>query len=206
MLDPLTSLGLAANIVQLVQFGCKILSTGYKISTTGTTPERDHLEQLSDEVSAICRELDAQHDLRTKLKELEEAAKKRRDNVTWTRPPSEDVLPEWNYSEDKASSDASINEPTTKGAIEEEENARGLAHKTRDAAEELSSMLAKLDVKGKNEDESRPTKRRKVSTGKVIRSVWDGIIHGSKLEAMKTRLLELQQCMVLQLSAAQRCV
>lgn len=45
-MDPLTAFGLAANILQLVDFGSRLLSTGREISQTGSTLENAEIEQV----------------------------------------------------------------------------------------------------------------------------------------------------------------
>jgi hypothetical protein len=57
MLDPLTSLGLASNIVQLVSFGFEVLSKGHELATTGTTREQAHLEAITRQTKSICSDL-----------------------------------------------------------------------------------------------------------------------------------------------------
>jgi len=60
MLDPLTSLGLASNIVQLVEFGLTVASKGRELASTGTTAEHEHLKVLTRDTRVLCYELDRQ--------------------------------------------------------------------------------------------------------------------------------------------------
>lgn len=46
MLDPLTALGLATNVVQLVDFGLKACTKARDLAETGTTEDYNHLEDL----------------------------------------------------------------------------------------------------------------------------------------------------------------
>lgn len=57
MLDPLTTLGLVSNIVQLVDFGLDVLDRGRELAQTGTTTERQHLRRLVEDTQAVCAEL-----------------------------------------------------------------------------------------------------------------------------------------------------
>ena len=60
MLDPLASLGLVSNVVQLVEFGMKVVQTGHEIATTGTKVEHTHLKAIADNTAAVHAELHKQ--------------------------------------------------------------------------------------------------------------------------------------------------
>lgn len=57
MLDPYTGIGLVANIVQLVDFGLKIISNAREISSTGLPAEYKHLESIANNVTVLTKTL-----------------------------------------------------------------------------------------------------------------------------------------------------
>ena len=57
MIDPLTSLGLASNIMQLVSFGIQVIDKAKELAVTGSTAEQEHLRAIAGDTSRICREL-----------------------------------------------------------------------------------------------------------------------------------------------------
>jgi hypothetical protein len=57
MLDPYTAFGLVANIVQLVDFGLKIISNAREISSTGLPTEYKHLETIANSVTVLTKTL-----------------------------------------------------------------------------------------------------------------------------------------------------
>ena len=58
-LDPFTSIGLAANIIQFITFASKLLSEGHEIykSATGVTAENEELELVVRDLSEISQSL-----------------------------------------------------------------------------------------------------------------------------------------------------
>lgn len=64
MLDPLTSLGLATNVVQLVDFGLRVAKIGHQICKNGSTEEHQHLDEMSERIKRLCVEV--QQNLRLK--------------------------------------------------------------------------------------------------------------------------------------------
>ena len=47
VLDPLTALGLAANVVQFLDYGSKILSKAFELYKEGSSAEHDHLNEIT---------------------------------------------------------------------------------------------------------------------------------------------------------------
>ena len=57
MLDPYTAFGLVANVVQLVDFGLKIISNAREISSTGLPAEYKTLEIIANNVTVLTKTL-----------------------------------------------------------------------------------------------------------------------------------------------------
>jgi hypothetical protein len=57
MLDPYVAFGLVGNIVQLVDFGLKIISNAREISSTGLPAEYKHLETIANSVTVLTKTL-----------------------------------------------------------------------------------------------------------------------------------------------------
>lgn len=53
MLDPMTALGLASNIVQLVSFGGELISRGKELSKTGCTSEHAHVRTIAKDIGDL---------------------------------------------------------------------------------------------------------------------------------------------------------
>lgn len=60
MIDPLTAIGLAANIIQLIEVGVKVVGTGHELTAYGTTRAHDDLKFLCTDTASVCEELNAQ--------------------------------------------------------------------------------------------------------------------------------------------------
>lgn len=86
MLDPLTSLGLASNIVQLVDFGLKTAARGRELATKGATAEHKHLETITKDLSSLCADLDKQ------VPAPEPRNKSRKIDVTPKQPPPQELV------------------------------------------------------------------------------------------------------------------
>lgn len=52
-MDPLTALGLAGNIVQFIDFSCKILSDSYEIYRAGSTSEHEEINFIATDLSTL---------------------------------------------------------------------------------------------------------------------------------------------------------
>ena len=62
-MEPLTSLSLAANILQFIEFGCKLFLTTREIYATGNTTEHAHLESITDNLREISDRLKSPDEL-----------------------------------------------------------------------------------------------------------------------------------------------
>lgn len=60
-MDPLTALGLAGNIVQLVDFGCKTLSESYEIYKAGSTSAHEAINFIATDLATLADRI--RHDL-----------------------------------------------------------------------------------------------------------------------------------------------
>jgi hypothetical protein len=60
MIEPLTALGLAANIVQLVESGMRVIDAGREIASQGSTQEQQHIKRLAAETSSLCDQIKKQ--------------------------------------------------------------------------------------------------------------------------------------------------
>jgi len=56
-MDPLTALGLAANIIQFVDFASKLLSTGQELYQSGASAPNLELSLVADDVLLLCTKL-----------------------------------------------------------------------------------------------------------------------------------------------------
>jgi hypothetical protein len=59
MIDPYTAFGLVGSIVQLVDFGLKIISNAREISSTGLPAEYKTLENIANDVTVLTKRLSA---------------------------------------------------------------------------------------------------------------------------------------------------
>lgn len=57
MLDPLTALGVASNVIQLVDFASKVLSKAKDLRFHGTTVDNTRLEALTVDMVFLCENL-----------------------------------------------------------------------------------------------------------------------------------------------------
>lgn len=57
MPDPVTSLGIAANVVQFVDFGVNLLTKGREIRQRGSTRANDELEALTQDLAGLSQYL-----------------------------------------------------------------------------------------------------------------------------------------------------
>lgn len=57
MIDPLSAIGLASSILQLVDFSCKLVSDGYEIYETGTLGGADELELVTRDLVRLANDL-----------------------------------------------------------------------------------------------------------------------------------------------------
>ncbi|KAK3678826.1 hypothetical protein LTR78_001279 [Recurvomyces mirabilis] len=161
MLDPLTSLGLASNIVQLVDFGIRTFCQARELAATGTTQDYEHMEALLQDSNSIFWDLDA---------------------ATGEKVGNND--PGW---EDRLA-------PLTEG-----DKVTALARRSKEVAEELSVLLHKLKFEEPNEDAGRPMKRRRTAVKCVVK----GLLKKSEVTELRSKLNDLQQQMILRLSAMQ---
>ncbi|KAK5122176.1 hypothetical protein LTR85_004422 [Meristemomyces frigidus] len=60
MLEPITALGLASSVIQLVDFGFKTAARGRELATKGATAENAHLATITKDLIELCTELDTQ--------------------------------------------------------------------------------------------------------------------------------------------------
>ena len=61
MLDPITALGVAGNVVQFVDFGVNLLTRGFEIRQTGSTRGNDKLEALTRDLINLSDNLKTVH-------------------------------------------------------------------------------------------------------------------------------------------------
>jgi hypothetical protein len=61
MLDPLTSLSLAANIVELITFTRDVIKTGHALVNDGSTADNDRLQAVATSTKQLCGYLAKQH-------------------------------------------------------------------------------------------------------------------------------------------------
>lgn len=59
MIDPLSALGLASNILQFVEFGCKLVSDGYELHENGSLSGVDELELVTKDLICLAKDLTA---------------------------------------------------------------------------------------------------------------------------------------------------
>lgn len=57
MLDPLTALGLASNIVSFIDYGCKLISDGYELYGKGTLGGTEELELVTKDLVRLANDL-----------------------------------------------------------------------------------------------------------------------------------------------------
>ena len=58
MAESILAFGIAANVIQFIDFGCKILSTGYQLHKSGDLKENDYLADISCDLSKVSNDLD----------------------------------------------------------------------------------------------------------------------------------------------------
>ncbi|KAK4556700.1 hypothetical protein LTR86_006271 [Recurvomyces mirabilis] len=166
MLDPLTSLGLASNIVQIIDFGIRTFCQARELAATGTTLDYEHMEVLLQDSNSIFWDLDAA----TGALKAGQA-----DN---NEPGWEDRLA-----------------PRT-----ESDEVTALARRSKEVAEELSALLHDLKFEEDKQDaDGRPTKRRRTAVKCVVK----GLLKKSEVTELRSKLNDLQQQMILRLSAMQ---
>jgi hypothetical protein len=61
MLDPLTSLSLAANVAELITFTHSVIKTGRELASDGTTAENERLQAVAKNTKSLCNLLVRQH-------------------------------------------------------------------------------------------------------------------------------------------------
>ncbi|RXK34146.1 hypothetical protein BBD39_06045 [Arsenophonus endosymbiont of Bemisia tabaci Asia II 3] len=159
MIEPLTALGLAANIVQLVEFGARVIDAGREIASQGSTQEQRHLKRLAAETSSICDQIKRQE---------------------------RQVIGRSRFSAQDGSTFAS------------------LATQTKSVANNLDELLARLEVNAEDETEGPPTKRQRVSSSRVARKLLRGIWDDKEIKGLKSRMLDLQRQLLLELANNQR--
>lgn len=178
MLDPLTSISLATNVVQLVDFGLKVATTGRQIAATGSTQEQRHLEHMSKNISRLCDEIESQS------QEASVAGIQRTEHKE-----SQETL---------TSSTTMDNTDMTQVSA--------LAYRTRNAAEELDMLLQglKLDNPGRDDTNAEMTtgsrKRKRSAFNRTIKALWKD----SDVQKLRKQLGELQQELILSLNVMQR--
>ena len=143
MVDPLTALGLASNIVQLVDVGAKILKDGRELANTGTTEQCAHIRRLVDESRSVSNAIKA----------------------TSRNYGSPDDLPGPGSSDRTGHSTERV-----RGPDEATVKLHELAAETCDVAEELSAMLNRVTLSNGNA-EQRPGKRRRVAVKQAVRGM-----------------------------------
>lgn len=57
MLDPITALGVAGNIIQFVDFSTNVLTKGLEIRQIGSTRTNDKLEALTEDLAGLSQNL-----------------------------------------------------------------------------------------------------------------------------------------------------
>ena len=199
MLDPLTSLGLVTNVVQLVEFGCNTLAKGYELASTGTTAEREHLRKLTRDTSCLCKELDAQ------LGHTE-------DDVLYGdgAKPSPQQIPVSHVRERLESPDVESLCATGEVGSQHrskhspEKGVRSIAHDAQDVAKELDNMLSKLSIKGAGDDNERPPKRRRTGATRVAQSLLKSVWKDKDVARLKTKMTDLQRNLILRMSVMQK--
>ena len=183
MLDPLTSIGLATNVVQLVDFGLKVATTGHQIATKGSTEEHTHLESIAKGTSRLCDEI-SKHKGHAQVPSTALSSGNGRKEQT-TRPSS------------------------SNDAVQQDENAiEGLAFRARTVAEELGMMLQGLKIEDAGHDDSEgessksSRKRKRTVLNRMVKAVW----RDSDIQKLRKQLMELQQELILSLNVMQRSV
>lgn len=85
MLDPLTSLSLAANIADLITFTCSVIKTGRELASNGSTADNARLQAVAESTKNLCNILAKQHQ--------EDYAKYKRDLKIWEQEEKEAANP-----------------------------------------------------------------------------------------------------------------
>jgi hypothetical protein len=144
MLDPITAVGLASNIIQLVDFGVRIINSGRELATKGTTEELLQLETIIQDNILVLDDLKGHH----------EGA----DTNQSTESPNGSDLSKTG----KDSKPESCGDPL-----------QDLAHQARDVAKELSTLLHGLKLDNVlNQGEERPAKRRRTAAKLTVKGVF----------------------------------
>lgn len=179
MLDPLTSLGLATNIVQLVDFGARVIKTGHDLAKGGGIAEHEHLAALAESSAALCADLQQQ----TGISDADLVDRQRESCLNNT----DSSTPAGN-------------------AIADEEDIAILAKRTCDVAEDLALMLKGLKIEGRtiNKDASTPvragSKRKRDVAATLVKAIWKE----GDVQRMQKQLLELQDGLSLSLGVMNR--
>ena len=181
MLDPLTSIGLATNIVQLVEFGLKVAATGRQIASTGTTEDHSHLKGISQNISLLC------DDIQKQIGRL-------------NKGPTKSHLNRGRHQEDTCEHEParSVNENTV----------RHLALRTRVVADDLGMMLVGLKIDDSEQETPNNTplgsetsrKRKRSVANRIVKALWKD----SDIQRLRRQLVELQQELTLNLTVMQR--
>ncbi|KAF7190662.1 Vegetative incompatibility protein HET-E-1 [Pseudocercospora fuligena] len=173
MLDPLTSLGLVVNIVQLVEFGLKAVSKGRELAQKGSTAEHRHFEVLARETEELCAEIRNQ------------PAFIRAANLEKSDPQETSIESGDGTADPYADTHSAI---------------RNLADETRDVSRELGHMLKGLKIAdGASQGVKDSLKRKRALAGGLMKAIW----HDHDLKDLRDRLLRLQQQMTLRLTIMQ---
>lgn len=178
MIDPVTSLGLAINVVQIVDLGFRIIGKGKELARTGTTVEQEHLKKLAQETSNICSDLQGQAAIPNTSNQHDGAGK------CHTRNPGDDQ--------------ARVDLANHRKAIGE------LAHRTKDVADELSELLSTLSLGCTRDEEEGPPRRRRMAPGRIIKGVWKSAWKEPDVSRLRRTLADLQGDMILRLTVLQR--
>ena len=182
MLDPLTSLGLVTNIVQLVDFGSKAVAKGRELKLTGTTTEHEHMRVIARSIFDLCDAIQNQIN-HGDVRQLHES-------------PQHNEAPVLQH---------------VAGALLKSENCISqLSLKTRDVAQQLSIMLDGLKIEdcgsmALNSAQMTPIvgrKRKRDIASCFVKAIWKD----SDLQTLRRNLSELQPQMILSLSVMQRYV
>ena len=221
MIDPLTSLGLACNIVQLVEFGCNVIQKGRELASNGTTDERKHLEKLATDTSRLYKELEEQ--LEPQKIKVKKSDDQQDQDATATRNNEDDssmrmdhtLFPTlFNLDEPFPNTGTSLRPRIHKEKKKDaDDEIRLLADETKDVADELKGLLARLDLRdldssSEEDEEPRPAKKRRLisrrNPRRFARSLWESACKDKSVTKLKNRMVDLQRNMVLRMLVVQR--
>lgn len=196
MLDPLTSLGVIANVVQLVDIGLRVTKKGYEIAQTGTTKDLEHLKTISDATTRTLWDLEKDRAvldtsngpnvLATTLQVIEDSSDPDPETTDGYGTPSSSRT----RSNDRSS--------TTK-----------LLRQTSKTAEMLSMMLSGLKLESDSAtvqadaaqvQQTIPRKRKRDRLATFVKASWND----GELQLLRQQLLEMQLALVLELGVMER--